>query len=287
MIKEIKKLIEDKKYLYSEKRIYQYRRALELCQELGNSKPTQSFANKLFQHMLSKGMTNDSAIAYIKPVISALNYCGVSHNIKVKDLLRGVRTSSDDSREYLTSDQLTELYKHNPSSKSLLKVRDLFLWCAYTGMRHNEASRVTLDDVKQLGGIKIVKYSTTKNNKTLEVPLNKACLDILDRWNGLPTLSNSRANKYIHELLDEVGYKETSVRVRYIGGRRVEDVMKLSDKITFHSSRHSFISNLINAGMSVQEVSDLAGVSVQTIIKHYAHSDKETRINKAFEILNK
>jgi integrase len=201
-----------------------------------------------------------------------------------------VRSKAKTEKVYLTNEQLSDLRKHKPSSKSLEKVKDLFLFASYTGLRHNELMRLTSADIQKRDGYRVLIYNTSKNNKVNEVPLNKVCEKIIDRWSKesmlLPTLSVSKCNIYIHQLLKEMEMDTMSTKVYYIGGERVEQVLPMYDLVTFHVSRHSYISNMIEAGMSVQEVSDLVGVSVITLVNHYSHSNKKLRNDKAIKILN-
>ena len=59
--------------------------------------------------------------------------------------------------------------------------------------------------------------------------------------------------------------------------------------LTFHSGRHSAITNALNAGISVPEVVEQAGVSAETLLSTYAHVIQKTRsrIAKAYDLPEK
>lgn len=284
----INKVIRDKRDIYSSQRIAQYERVLELTKDINSNRIDQEYANNLFNKMTSLGLSNSTAITYIKVLISSLNYNSVRSDIKLSKILRGVRDTSDSEKVFLTREELLKIRKHKASTTTLDKVKDLFLFCCYTGMRHNEAMRLNTDNIISRNGIKIIRYTTSKNNKTNEVPINDVCRSIISKYGNsvVPKLSNAKANEYLHSLLYEIGFRDKIQKVHYIGKNRIEKAYMKCDLITFHNSRHTFVSNLIDMGMSFQDISDIIGVSTMTLSKWYAHSNTDTRNRKALDILN-
>lgn len=287
----IKKLISEKLNIYSEKRIFQYNRVLEFITEIGDTENiTQEYVNRLFKHLSDKGLSNSSSITYLKALTSALNYSSIQYSYRLQNVLRGVRNTSIQDKVYLNNTELKKLHLYKTNNPSLDKVKDLFIFASYTGLRHNELMRLKKTNIVNKAEYQVLLYTTSKNNKTNEVPLNKICLEIINKWSRrdfiLPTLSNAKCNEYLHRLLLMFGYTDSIVKVHYIGNKRIEQVMTKAELITFHSSRHSFVSNLIDRGMSFQDLSDLIGVSTNTLTKWYSHSNTDTRNKKALNILN-
>jgi site-specific recombinase XerD len=66
--------------------------------------------------------------------------------------------------------------------------------------------------------------------------------------------------------------------------KRVLNWNGFDKKITFHSLRHSFISNLISAGTDINTVKELAGHGNITTTAQYIHTTNELK-RKAIEML--
>jgi integrase len=291
VVRAIRKVLNDKQGIYSRKTLLQYKAVMNLCEDVDSDQieDFNHFAVSLLSDMGQKGISNSSAKTYIKKVISALNYSGVPHNLKINKVFQGTKQDSRSQKTFLSMSDIKRIEKFRPSKDRLKIIRDLFVFCAYTGLRYSEAMSLISDNI-QNGEFQTIRYTSYKTSITNEVPLNDTCLKIIKRYRGgeklLPQLSDSKCNKYLHELLQEMKFNDTIVKVHYVGNDRREQVIPKWKLVTFHTSRHSYISNLISAGMDIQSVSDLVGVSVVTLVKHYSHSDKTERINKAFKILN-
>jgi len=59
----------------------------------------------------------------------------------------------------------------------------------------------------------------------------------------------------------------------------------LSEKVKFHSLRHSFASNLVREGVDIYTVKELLGHSSVTVTERYAHLQVDT-LKKAMEVFN-
>lgn len=290
----IEKLITDKRAIYSYSRIKNYESTLKNCKSFEQENKcdsTQDYINRYFLHMAEKSYANSSIISSIKAIKKALNHSGETDTFKIKDITAGVRKTAKTGKIFLKKEQVMQIYSFNTRFK---KTRDLFVFCCFTGLRYNEAMRITSDNIQKckIGKkeIEILKYTTSKNNSVNQVPLNSVCKEILENWKTgnrlLPYVSNSKANLNLHLLLKEMGtFDNTTIRVHYSGKERVEQVMREYEQVTFHCSRHSFAFHLLDNGMNMKEVSDIMGVSVTTLELWYAHSDTDSRNLKAIKIL--
>ena len=87
---------------------------------------------------------------------------------------------------------------------SLLKTRDLFCFCAFTGLRYSDMAALKRTDITS-GFINVI---TEKTDCTLKVPLNAYSRAILqkyadERYPGnlaLPVMTNQKMNEYLKEL---------------------------------------------------------------------------------------
>jgi len=233
--------------------------------------------------------TNSSVESFLKCLRSVLNFYDKPMKFKLAEVMKGLRGKKIKNEvPFLTLEDLNIIKGYSGVEiYQMMDVRDLFLFCAYTGMRFNESQNINENNIVIQDGVTVLKYTTSKNGSTIEVPLNDWCRNTLLKWNNtLPKMKNDFANKGVHELLKLCGFNKPVKIVKYNGKNRVEEVKPMYDVITFHDSRKSFGCNLIQGNMDLQSVSDLMGVNIQTLIEWYSKSNQQERNKKALNILN-
>lgn len=149
-------------------------------------------------------------------------------------------------RFYLTKEELEVLYKKKFGSERLERVRDVFLFCCYSGLSYSDLYNLTKEEIKT--GIDGNLWIMDTRNKT-GVPYKVRLLDIpvaiLKKYEYfqedgklLPVISNQKMNEYLLEIANICG---------------------INKKITCHTGRHSFATLCLTEGMSIESVSKLLG----------------------------
>ncbi len=149
-------------------------------------------------------------------------------------------------RSYLTKEELEILYNKKFGSERLERVRDIFLFCCYSGLSYSDLYNLTKEEIKT--GIDSNLWIMDTRNKT-GVPYKVRLLDIpvaiLKKYeylqeNGklLPVISNQKMNEYLLEIANLCG---------------------MNKKITCHVARHSFATLCLTEGMSIESISKLLG----------------------------
>jgi len=64
------------------------------------------------------------------------------------------------------------------------KMRDLFLVGCFTGLRFSDFSQIKLSNIVTMEENRFISLRTLKTNTRAVIPLNKAVLDILDKYKG-------------------------------------------------------------------------------------------------------
>lgn len=109
-----------------------------------------------------------------------------------------------------------------PESKDYLKkVRDVFLFLCYTGLRYSDAQALKKSDVKS----KLIEVTTKKTSDILQIELNKESKRILEKYStlvsktnkALPVISNQKMNDYLEELFKLAEFNE-KIRITYYKG---------------------------------------------------------------------
>ncbi|WP_242157351.1 site-specific integrase [Aestuariivivens sediminis] len=148
---------------------------------------------------------------------------------------------------FLSPEELKKLEKHEFSQPRLKFVKDLFIFCCYTGLPYNELMRVEPKHVvKGFDGNRWIEMKRQKTSKSLSIPLLPKAKVILDRYLGnsenvFPKISNQKYNSYLKEIGAIVG---------------------LDKKLTTHMARRTFASTvLLYNDVPMEIVSELLGHS--------------------------
>lgn len=144
----------------------------------------------------------------------------------------------------------------------LARVRDLFVFLCYTGLRFHDAQR--LEPCHRHGDT--LKFTTGKNRKAVTTPLHPKAAAILDRYNGrLPRISNQRANIYLAEVLAAAKLSEPVQVVRYRGTERVERTEPKYEVVGMHGAKRTFVTLALLRGTSAEALAMVTGNTPATL----------------------
>jgi len=161
-----------------------------------------------------------------------------------------------------------------PESKQYLaRVRDVFCFCCFTGLRYSDVQKLCRSDVRS-DAILVV---TQKTADALVIDLNKYSRAILEKYAGvpfpknraLPVISNVRMNIYLKELGLLAGLTESRRVVYFMANTRHEDVLPLYSLLTTHCGRRTFIVNALFLGIPAPVVMKWTGHSDYDSMKPY------------------
>ena len=299
----IQDYIDSKERFYASGTILKYKRLLDLIGmfvkegnrdsiEWVNAKWVLKFIDFLCHSVTASKdkMKNITVGMYIKALKAVMSFNDIN-TFTVGGVMKGIRivNKTDNEKPYLSLEELDMLWNYKSDKKNYTEVRNLFMFCSLTGCRYNEVVRLKHDNVIEVDGMKILRHTASKNSSTIEIPLCNRALELIntDQEFLLTYIGNSEANRIIHLILKDLGFTDTIMQVSYSGKNRIEKMVPKHDLIHFHSSRRSYCNMLVEGGMNFQEISDLMGIDVATILKWYAGSNKEDRNSKMLKILNK
>ncbi len=153
---------------------------------------------------------------------------------------------------YLTSRELKQLEQFEFSQKRLQQVKDLFIFCCYTGLAYKEMANLKKENiVKGNDGNLWIEMTRKKTNGKISVPVLKRAEEILlYKYDyEFPVISNQKFNSYLKEIADIVG---------------------LHKRLTHHVARKTFATTvLLSKGVSMDVVSKLLGHSRIGITQSY------------------
>lgn len=161
-------------------------------------------------------------------------------------------------RGYLTKAELEKIIDFKPDSKRLEKVRNIFLFCCFTGFDYSTTAAltdkniVTDDDGFLWIETHRIKTGTASKVKLLDIPLSIIKKYELKRDGNflLPVMSNAKYNLYLKEMATACGIEK---------------------RVTSHLARHTFATTVTYAnGVSIESISKMLGHTKISTTQIYA-----------------
>ena len=173
---------------------------------------------------------------------------------------------------------------------ALEKTRDLFCFCAFTGLRYSDMAKLKRSDVFG-DAIHIV---TKKTDDSLIIELNDYSRAILEKYNdkdfanglALPVISNQRMNDYIKILGELCEFNTPITKSAFIGGQRQDFTRPKWEFLGTHAGRRTFICFALSQGIPPQVVMKWTGHSDYKAMKPYIDIATDTK-QKAMQDFNK
>lgn len=156
---------------------------------------------------------------------------------------------------FLSSDELEKLEKHQFSQPRLELVKDLFIFCCYTGLAYREMSDLKKEHiVTGFDGNLWIQMKRQKTNRVISVPLLPKAKLIINKYDSdnefvLPKFSNQKINSYLKEIAGVIG---------------------INKSISHHMARKTFASTvLLYNNVPIEIVSELLGHSSIKMTQDY------------------
>ena len=206
-----------------------------------------------------------------------------------KPKLKGV----DGNKEiiYLTRDEISRLesWQFAPTQSSLARVRDVLLFCCFTGLRYSDVAKLKRTDIKD-GFFDVV---TQKTHDGLRIELNDHAQAILDKYRNdnikgglaLPVISNVKMNAQLKVMGQVCGIDEPTRIVYFQGHERHEQVFPKWALLTTHCGRRTFVVTALQLGIPSEVIMKWTGHSDMKAMKPYMAIVDELKA-KAMERFN-
>lgn len=159
-------------------------------------------------------------------------------------------TKHEVDRQALTGPELQAITNRDFGQGRLAQVRDIFLFCCYTGLAYADVFKLKRSEIVDgSDGEKWIVIKRQKTDSPSRIPLLPQALSIISAYDEhpqciaqdrlLPVLSNQKMNSYLKEISDLCGIKK---------------------QITFHLARHTFATTVtLTNGVPIESVSKMLG----------------------------
>lgn len=162
----------------------------------------------------------------------------------------------------LSLDEVKELYYRELKNPSHNTVRDYFVFLCQTGLRYSDLLLLGEKNfLKQSDGSYNLSYVSHKTRVEVEFRLTSKALTIAKKYNfTFKHYTNQAFNRTLKEMLENEGlYDDEISSNRFVLTRVEEKKIMRREKISAHTARRTFISSLINKGISPYQVMNMSG----------------------------
>lgn len=222
-------------------------------------------------------IAHNTVMKYIRNVKKVINMAIANEWITKNPFSQFKCSTKKVIREILTQSEIDALLNKSFEIPRLEEVRDIFLFCCYTGYAFVDVEALTTEDV--VLGIDGVKWIYTNRKKTgtqSNVPLLQPALNILEKYKNhpcqeiqnklLPVKSNQKMNSYLKEIAA---------------------VCNIKKPLTMHIARHTFATTItLSNNVPIETVSKLLGHTKLATTQIYAQV-LDTKISKDMLALSK
>ena len=186
---------------------------------------------------------------------------------------------------FLTWEELNKLREFEiPAAKQALdRVRDVFLFQCFTGLRYSDVFNLRRSDIKG----DHIEVTTVKTSDSLIIELNNHSKAILDKYKDvafeddkvLPVITNQKMNDYLKELAEVAGIDEPVRQTYYRGNERIDEVTPKYALLGTHAGRRTFICNALALGIPPQVVMKWTGHNDYKAMKPYIDIADDIKAN--------
>jgi integrase len=208
-------------------------------------------------------------------------YKGTLHSWKPK--LKGAREYQQ-IRVYLDWEELMQLhYFKVPQNKQYLdRVKDVFLFLCFSGIRHSDVYKLQKSDVYK----DYISVVTQKTTDSLTIELNNYSRAILDKYKNvelpkdkaLPVISLQKMNSYLKELAELAELDAPWKTVYFKGVERYEEINPKYSLLSTHAGRRTFVVNSLALGISPAVILKWTGHSDFKSMKPYIDIVSKTKV---------
>lgn len=182
---------------------------------------------------------------------------------------------------YLDEEELEAVRTHDFSNKpSLDRVRDVFIFCCYTGLRYSDVENLKRSNIHN----NKIYITTIKTSDRLEIDLNKVARGILDKYKdssfddnkALPVISNQKMNDALEDMAIACGIDTPIEQTIFQGNERITKTVPKYKLVRTHTARRTFVCKAIRLGISPTIIMKFTGhKDYDTMKKYIGAMDKE------------
>lgn len=176
---------------------------------------------------------------------------------------------------YLNKDEIAAVNRLELTGDNayLDPVRDVLLFCCFSGLRHSDANNLRRSDIKG----NCISVTTVKTADSITIELNNITKGILEKYKdvpfkdnkALPNMTNQAMNRDLKKLCKLAGIDEEIRVTTYKGNARKDEVHPKYELVGTHTGRRTFIVNCLSLGIPPDVVMKWTGHSDYKSMRPY------------------
>ncbi|MBS1543482.1 MAG: site-specific integrase [Bacteroidetes bacterium] len=204
---------------------------------------------------------HNTTVKYLSNFKKIVHIC-MNNGWLAKDPFVGFKMAKREiERPFLVQEELDAIINKDFPIHRIDQVRDIFVFCCYTGLSYVDVANLTSEDITTgIDGEKWIWCNRHKTDAPTRVPLLPPAMALLEKYKDypicvrrnrlLPVSSNQKMNNYLKEIADACG---------------------ITKKMTFHTSRHTFATTVtLSNGVPIETVGKMLGHRNLRTTQHYA-----------------
>lgn len=168
------------------------------------------------------------------------------------------KTMAPTDKTALAEFEILKIYNTKFENVTHKNVADSFVFACFTGIRSSDWGKVSSDSVTG-NEIQILNIKTDKTGIMVSIPLNKVCIEILERNNGkLIIYAQQYTNRVLKQVCQLAGLTDKTTEVISAKTNKT----KIGEKwefVTTHTARRSFVTNCKLKGIQDSEIMKMTG----------------------------
>jgi len=197
-----------------------------------------------------KGLEHNTSIKYIVNFKKIIRIAYANEWITKDPFFHWKASWKTKEKQYLTQAELDTLKNKKSFLPRLELVRDIFVFCCYTGLAYSDVKLLKLENIViGINRDRWIKMARKKTKAMSSIPLLPTAEKIIEKYsqhpnvvNGegvLPVMTNQKSNAYLKEIADVCG---------------------IHKNLTTHLARHTFATTVtLSKGVSIATVSKMLG----------------------------
>lgn len=208
-----------------------------------------------------KSCSNNTAVKYVRNLRKIIKICINNDWLEKNPFSKYEGKMKEVEKDFLLQEEIDQIYTKHFASPRLELVKDIFIFCCYTGLAYIDVKDLTKEHIGiGIDGQKWIFKNRQKTDTKSTIPLLPVAEEIIEKYAAhpkclnenrvLPVLSNQKMNGYLKEIAD---------------------ISKVYKEITFHMARHSFATSItLTNGVPIESVSKMLGHKNISTTQHYA-----------------
>ena len=199
---------------------------------------------------VERNCNHNTTVKYLKNFRKVINLAIKNEWLDKDPFAKYKATFKQVKREFLTKEELHKLESKEFKIDRLDMVRDIFIFCCYTGLSFIDVDKLTQNNIRLgIDGREWIFTERTKTRNESNIPLLDKPKELIGKYKQhpltentkriFPPYSNQKLNAYLKEITDLCG---------------------IDKNLTFHIARHTFATTVtLTQGISIESISSMLG----------------------------